>query len=211
MSKRRKKNRGNPQRTGSSDPVPPRPNRGTPRSTPQDEGSPRILVYALLGITLFMGLYLYAYAMPQLTYFANGLSMPGTRVTGYDVADITALQAAFEDDAEGQLNFLQKTAGIIFPVTVLLSAWATLGLLVRGWWRWVVVAGAVVFAAVDITENFLIDDIVTQVPVDAEAVAVSSAMTTLSWALLAVIGAAVLAVILRDFILTGKQPRQKGP
>lgn len=208
MSKRRKKNRGNPQRSGDSGPVPPRPGRGAPKAAPQEEGSPRILVYALLGITLFMGLYLHAYALPQLTFFADGQSMPGTRIAGYDAADIQALQAAFEDDAEGQLNFLHKTAGIIFPVTVFLAAWATLGLLVRGWWRWTVVAGAAVFAAVDISENFLIDSIITQDPVNAQAVAVSSAMTTLSWALLGVISAVVIAVILRDFIVTGRQPRR---
>lgn len=210
MSKRRKKNRGNPQRTGDGNTVPPRPNQRAPKSTPQEDGSPRILVYALLGITVFMGLYLHAYAMPQLTHFADGLSMPGARPGGYDAADIAALQSAFADNAEGQLNFLHKTAGIIFPVVVFLAAWATLGLLVRGWWRWIVVAGAAVFAAVDITENFLIDRIVTEVPVDAEAVAASSAMTTLSWALLAVTGGAILTVVLRDFIVTGKQPRRNG-
>ena len=208
MSKRRKQNRGNPQRSADGGAVPPRPKRGMSQPAPQDQSSPRILVYALLGITLFMGLYLYAYAMPQLTYFADGLSMPGARLTGYDAADIAALQAAFEDDAQGQLNFVHKTAGIIFPVLVLLASWATLGLLATGWWRWAVVAGAGIFAAVDITENFLIDRILTQDPVDVEAVAVSSAMTVLSWGLLILVSAVLIAVVLRDFIVTGKQPRR---
>jgi hypothetical protein len=208
MSKRRKKNRGNPQRSGDGATVPPRPGKRSPQSAPQTEGSPRILVYALLGVTLFMGLYLHAYAMPQLTYFADGLSMPGARFTGYDAADIAALQTAFESDAEGQLNFLHKTAGIVFPVTVFLATWAALGLLAHGWWRWIVVAGAAVFAAVDIAENFLIDGILTQDPVDTGAVALSSVMTTLSWVLLGIIGVTVIVVVLRDFIMTGRQPHR---
>ncbi|TLP74079.1 hypothetical protein [Nesterenkonia sphaerica] len=207
MSKRRKKNRGNPQ--FSSGAVEPRSAGRRPPSPQQNAGSPRILVYALLGITLFLGLYLHAYAMPQLTYFADGLSMPGARITGYDAADIAALQAALERDAEGQLNFLHKTAGMMFPVTVVLATWGTVGLLARGRWRWVAVAAAAVFAAVDITENFLIDNLLSQVPVEASTVAVSSTMTILSWALLGIVSAVVVTVVVRDFILTGRQPRRK--
>ncbi len=201
MSKRRKKTRGNPQRRDDST-----PKKRIAKPTPEDQGSPRILVYALLGITLFMGLYLHAYAMPQLTYFADGLSMPGTRIAGYDAADILALQNAFEDDAAGQLNFLHKTAGIIFPVVFFLATWATLGLLAKGSWRWIVVAGAAGFAAVDITENFLIDAVLGQRPPDEQLVTLASVFTQVSWGLLIVLAATVVGVVVRDFVLSGRTP-----
>ena len=177
------------------------------RPAPQEQGSPRILVYVLLGVTLFMGLYLHAYAMPQLTYFAEGLSMPGARITGYDAADILALQTAFKDDAAGQLNFLHKTAGIIFPVLLLLATWATMGLLVHRPWRWLVVAGAAVFAAVDITKNFLADAVLGQQPPDESTVQLASVLTQVSWVLLA---AVVAGVVVRDFVITGRQDRARG-
>ncbi|MVT25984.1 hypothetical protein [Nesterenkonia alkaliphila] len=171
---------------------------------PQEQGSPRILVYALLGVTLFMGLYLHAYAMPQLTYFADGLTMPGARITGYSAADILALQNALEDDAAGQLNFLHKTAGIIFPALLFLATWAVMGLLVRGAWRWIVVAVAAGFAAVDITENFLIDAVLDQRPPEDQLVTLASTLTQVSWVLLIMLALTVAGVVVRDFILTGR-------
>lgn len=196
MSKRRKKTRGNPQR----------PQRmATP--APEEQSSPRILVYALLGITLFMGLYLHAYAMPQLTYFADGLSMPGARITGYSAADILTLQTALEDDAAGQLNFLHKTAGIIFPALLFLATWAVMGLLARGAWRWLMVAAAAAFAAVDITENFLIDAVLDQQPPEDQLVTVASTLTQVSWVLLLVLALAVAGVVVRDFMASGRTTR----
>ena len=180
------------------------------KPAPQEQGSPRILVYVLLGVALFLGLYLHAYAMPQLNYFAEGLSMPGARITGYDAADILALQTAFEGDAAGQLNFLHKTAGIIFPVLLCLATWATMGLLVRRSWRWLVVAGAAVFAAVDITKIFLIDAVLDQHPPEESRVQLASALTQVSWVLLVLLAAVLAGVVVRDFVVTGRQDRTPG-
>lgn len=205
MSKRRKKTRGNPQHTPEHNVAPPRPGKRVARPAPEEQSSPRILVYVLLVVTAFMGLYLHAYAMPQLTYFANGLSMPDTRITGFSTADILALQTAFEDDAAGQLNFLHKTAGIIFPVAFLLATWATMGLLVQRSWRWLMVAAAVIFAAVDITKGFLIDAVLEQNPPGEATVQASSILTQVSWVLLVVLAVVVLGVVVRDFVVTGRQ------
>lgn len=209
MSKRRKKTRGNP--AGASERAVPSPSgKGVARPAPEDHSSPRILVYALLGIALFMGLYLHAYAMPQLTYFAEGRSMPGARITGYGEAEIIALQAALEDDAAGQLSFLHKTAGIIFPVAFFLAAWAVLGLLARGTWRWAVLAAAGLFAVVDIAENFLIDRILVEEPVNPETVAAASSLTIISWVLLVCVGGVVLAVVVRDLLPDPRSRDVKG-
>lgn len=196
MSRRRKKSRGNP---ASS----PRPARRTPPPPAPDENSnPRILVYVATGICLFMGLYLHAYAMPQLTYFAEGQLMPSARPWGYSLEDIEALRGALEDDAAGQLNFLHKTAGIIFPISLILASWATMGLLVRGTWRWAVVAAAALFAVVDIWENVMIDRILAGDSPTQEAVATASSLTTISWVLLILVGAVVLGTIVTDAIRT---------
>lgn len=201
MSKRRKTARGNPANQQSR-----RPRQRLPAPTPRETSSPRMLVYALLTVTVFIGLYLHVYALPQLTHFADGMTMPDARLTGYSAADITALRAALEDEAAGQLNFLHKTAGIIFPVALLLAAWATLGLLARGSWRWFVVAAAGVFTVVDITENFLIDQILVQQPLDEALVGTASVLTSLSWALLVVVGGVVVIFILRDILLLARGP-----
>ncbi|NLS09972.1 hypothetical protein HGQ17_08170 [Nesterenkonia sp. MY13] len=202
MAKRRKKNRGNPTRNRDKN-----LSEKFAKPEPESQGSPRILVYALLGIALFMGLYLHAYAMPQLSHFADGLSMPGARITGYDDADILALQSAFEDEAAGQLNFLHKTAGIVFPVMFFLAVWATMGLLARGTWRWAVVATAGGFASLDITENILIDAVLGQNPPETSMTAMASIFTQVSWALLAVISVVVVVVVVRDYIISGRAQR----
>lgn len=211
MSKRRKKTRGNPQQSqrpsSGQGSVPPRPGKKMAKPAPEEQGSPRILVYALVGITLFMGLYLHAYAMPQLTYFADGLSMPGARLTGYSTAEILTLQSAIEDDAAGQLNFLHKTAGIIFPALFFLASWAVMGLLVNGAWRWIVVAAAAGFASIDIIENFLIDEVLGQHPPEDQLVTLASVFTQVSWALLIVLGLTLAGVVVRDFILPGRSSK----
>ncbi|MGO1524130.1 MAG: hypothetical protein ACTHV8_10640 [Nesterenkonia sp.] len=206
MSKRRKKARGNQAAQQS-----PQSKRGIPAPTPGEHSSPRMLVYALLAVSVFIGLYLHAYALPQLTYFADGLTMPDTRITGYSAADITALRGALESEAAGQLNFLHKTAGIIFPVAVFLATWATFGLLARGTWRWTVVAGAGLFAVVDIAENFLIDEILVQQPLEAALVSTASVLTTLSWGLLMVIGVVLVVFVLRDIVLAARRPSHQSP
>lgn len=196
MSKRRKNTRGNP-----GAPQTPKPQQRFAKPTPAEQSSPRILVYALLTVALFIGLYLHAYALPQLTHFAGGLSMPDARLTGYDADDISVLRGALEDEAAGQLNFLHRTAGIIFPVAFFLATWAVFGLLVRRPWRWAVVAAAGLFAVVDITENFLIDRILTQEPLEPGLVTTASTFTMLSWGLLAILGTLVVVVVVRDAVV----------
>ncbi|GAA1818152.1 hypothetical protein [Nesterenkonia flava] len=170
------------------------------RAAEGEYSSPKILVYALLAMAGFLFFYLHLYAMPQLRHFADGESMPGARWSGYSATDIEHLRAVMEDTAAGQLNFLHMTAGILFPVALVLATWAVLGLLLKGRLRWVVVGLAVVFAVVDITENFLIDRILTQNPLNEGLVAVSSVLTVTSWVLLVGIVAVVIGVVVRDLV-----------
>lgn len=201
MSRRRKKTRGNPAQQ-------PRPtvrdgfrSAADRRAAEGTTSNPKLLVYALLGVTVFMFIYLHLYTLPQMTHFAGGFAMPDARLMGYDAGDIDRLRSVMDETATGQLNFLHKTAGIIFPVSVALSTWAVAGLVMRrGMFRWVLVAAAALFAVVDITENFWIDRILTDDPLDEELVAVSSSLTMASWALLVVVGAAVLGTMIMNIV-----------
>lgn len=214
MSRRRKKVRGNPATEHESSQQPqgatpaPRPTSRTrggmladanERATEPGASNPRILVYALLAVCLFLFTYLHLFALPQMMQFAGGFSMPDSRVAGYGVEEINQLRSIMDESATGQLNFLHKTAGILFPVSFALTAWAVAGLIMRrGVFRWVVLALAVLFAMMDIAENFLIDRILTMEPLDHGLVALTSTLTVSSWLLLVVVGACVLgSVVLR--------------
>ncbi|WP_261624962.1 hypothetical protein [Nesterenkonia marinintestina] len=163
--------------------------------------NPRLLVYALVLVTLFLFAYLHLFAMPQMTYFAGGFSMPGARLGGFDVEDVERLRSVMDDDARGQLTFLHRTAGILFPVSAFLSAWASAGLLMRGKvLRWLVLAAAAVFMVVDIVKTFMIDHILGSAELSESAVATASSLTVVSWVLLVVVGALVVGSVVVDAI-----------
>ncbi len=200
MSKRRKRNRGNPSRPQPGHAAQRRPG-ASHRAGRDTNSNPSLLVYALLGVSVFLFAYLHLYALPQMTYFAGGFAMPDTRLFGYDVAYIERLRNVMDQDALGQLNFLHKTAGVLFPVSCFFAAWAVAGLIMRrGVFRWCVVVMAGLFAVLDIVEGFVIDRILTMEPLNSGLVAASSVMTMVSWSLLVLVGAIVLGVAVMRII-----------
>lgn len=208
MSRRRKKTRGNPAQ-------PPRPtlrdgfrSSADRRAAEGTTSNPKLLVYALLGVTVFMFIYLHLYTLPQMTHFAGGFAMPDARLMGYDAGDIDRLRSVMDETATGQLNFLHKTAGIIFPVSVALSTWAVAGLVMRrGVFRWVLVAAAALFAVVDITENVLIDRILTMETLDDGLVTISSTLTVASWVLLILVGCSVIGAVIMSIVKSSVRQR----
>lgn len=208
MSRRRKKSRGNPVQ-------PPRPTvrdgfltEANQRAAEGTTSNPKLLVYALLGVAVFMFIYVHLYALPQMTYFAGGFSMPDARLMGYDAADIDRLRNVMDDSGTGQLNFLHKTAGIIFPISFGLATWAVAGLVMRrGAFRWVLVAAAALFAVLDITENFLIDRILTMETLDDGLVTISSTLTVASWVLLILVGCSVIGAVIMNIVKSSVRQR----
>lgn len=175
------------------------------------DSNPQLLLYALLGLTVFLFAYLHLYALPQMNYFAGGFSMPDARLFGYSTEDIARLRNVMDSDATGQLNFLHRTAGMLFPLSFLLASWAVVGLVMRrGVFRWIVLAGAVLFAAVDIAENFLIDRILIMEPLDEGLVALSSGFTVTSWALLVLLGAAMVGSVVMSLVRQGVERPSRG-
>jgi hypothetical protein len=162
------------------------------RSSGQQEGSPGMLVIAALAAALFMFFYLHIVALPQMSALSGGLPMPDHRFF-YSAADLAELDAAMDDPAHGQLNWVHKTAGVIFPVFVAIAVSAVAAwCLPRGAGRWITYIAAVVFAVVDIVENVLIESALNA---GGEGAALASAFTTTSWVLLVVLALWVVVML----------------
>lgn len=158
----------------------------------QKEGSPGMLVAALLGTTVFMFFYLHLLVLPQMGQLAGGLSMPDQQFS-YDAAYLAELDASMDEPAHGQLNWVHKTAGVIFPLAVGLSVSAVAAwCLPRGWGRWVSYAAGALFAVVDIVENVLIE---SALRAGGEGAGLASAFTTARWVLLVAITAWIVLMI----------------
>jgi len=153
-------------------------------SSGRQEGSPGMLVAALLGTTAFMFVYLHVLVLQQMTQLTGGLAMPDS-LFAYDAGYLARLDAAMDDPAHGQLNWVHKTAGVIFPVAVGLSvsavaAWS----LPRGIGRWASYAAGLAFAVVDIVENVLIE---SALRAGGQGAGLASASTSARWVLLVAI------------------------
>ncbi|MFC4430916.1 hypothetical protein [Citricoccus alkalitolerans] len=163
------------------------------RASGQQQGSPGMLVIALIGATLFMFFYLHIMVLPQMSALSGGLPMPDHRFT-YDMAALAELDAAMNEDAHGQLNWVHKTAGVIFPLFLFLcvsavAAWC----LPRGWGRWLSYAAGAVFAVVDIAENMLIESALNA---GGKGAALASAFTSTRWVLLVAVALWVVLMVL---------------
>ncbi|HEY4616089.1 MAG TPA: hypothetical protein VIG75_11555, partial [Citricoccus sp.] len=158
----------------------------------QQEGSPGMLVAALLGTTAFMFFYLHLMVLPQMSQLTGGLAMPDQQFL-YDASQLATLDAAMDEAAHGQLNWVHKTAGVIFPVTVALSVSAVAAwCLPRGWGRWASYAAGVVFAVVDIVENVLIE---SALHAGGAGAGTAAAFTAVRWVLLVAITAWIVVLV----------------
>lgn len=158
----------------------------------QQQGSPGMLIIALVGATLFMFFYLHVLALPQMSALSGGLPMPDHRFS-YGAADLAELDAAMDTAAHGQLNWVHKTAGVIFPLFVFacvsaVAAWS----LPRGAGRWVSYAAGGLFAVVDIAENMLIE---SALDAGGEGAELASAFTSARWVLLVALAAWVVVMV----------------
>ncbi|MFR0639532.1 hypothetical protein RF641_16415 [Arthrobacter sp. LS16] len=161
----------------------------------ENKSNPMLLISAGLAISLFLFIYLHGMALSQMTDLSNNLSMPDQRVFGYTVEDIEALRSAMDEDARGQLNYVHKTAGILFP---LFTAAMSMLLFIR--WipnrrtRLLAWCAPLGFAVADIVENFAIDTLFTANEVTAGAVMFASILTTIRWALLIITAGLIIGL-----------------
>jgi hypothetical protein len=89
-----------------------------------------------------------------------------------------------DDDARGQLNYIHKTAGTLFPIIFGLSWLLLIGTNVsRKAVRWALWSAPVLFAVVRLWGNISVDTALASATPDAGAVALASTLTVAGWAL----------------------------
>src|SRR5919112_4752131 len=96
--------------------LPPAINPGTNRSPAKAQNNANLIVIAGVVASLFLFWYLPLLTLNQLTQLSGGLAMPDSLVGGFDTDYIEQLRRALNGDARGQLNYVHKTAGTLFPL-----------------------------------------------------------------------------------------------
>lgn len=165
----------------------------------RQEGSPGILVLAILAVTVFIGFYYHIVALQGMEQLTGGVSMLDHRMSGFDVTEVERLAERMDDDAMGQYNWVHITAGRIFPVMMALSLIAVaLWALKSAWAKWSAVVVAVGYAALEIwaaitREQALVD--ITQANVT-----LASSLTIAQWLVLILIVVWILVLLVLKFV-----------
>jgi hypothetical protein len=99
---------------------------------------------------------------------------------------VEQLHAAMDDAARGQLSYVHKTAGTLFPLIFGFTWLLLIGTNVaRKSLRWALWALPLLFAAVRLWGNTAIDAMLSAGTADAGQVALASGLTVAGWVLLA--------------------------
>ncbi|NOJ61081.1 hypothetical protein [Arthrobacter sp. 260] len=182
-----------------------------PSTAPRSNGNMLLIAAAATAVLLFG--YYHLLALGQMSQLANGLTMPDMMFGGYGAAHIADLRAAMDEDALGQLSYLHKTAGTLFPL-IFGIAWLLLIQLNvdRRWLRWLLWLPPLLFAAVDLWENVAVDALLAGSAPDDGQVALASALTVARWVLLGLSCVGGLLAVLLPATVRGKVPvRPVGP
>ncbi|WP_309123709.1 hypothetical protein [Arthrobacter sp.] len=173
---------------------------GLPGSPIADRPAPprhngNLILIPAVAAALFLFWYFHLLTLPQMTQLSGGLSMPDMLLGGYDVPYIEQLRSAMDTAALGQLSYVHKTAGTLFPLLFGL-AWLLLVQLnvSRRWLRWALWSPVLLFVVVDLWENVAIDSALAAP--DAGSVALASTLTVTRWVLFAASCAAGLLAVL---------------
>lgn len=165
----------------------------------RQEGSPGMLVLAVLAVTLFIGFYYHILALQGMQQLTGGTPMLDHHVSGFTITDVEHLAERMDDDAMGQYNWVHITAGRIFPVMLGLSVISV------GLWtlhtklaKWGAVAAAVIYAGLEIwaaiTREAALQDI-------TEAnTSLASTLTVLQWLVFAFLVIWIVAMLVLKFI-----------
>lgn len=171
---------------GSSTPPPRTPQRA------QQNGN--LVTIAALTAAVLLFWYFHLLTLGQMTQLSGGLAMPDMMFGGYDAAYIDRLRAALDEDGLGQLSYLHKTAGTLFPLVFGLAWLLLIQLNVgRRGLRWALWAAPLLFVGADLWENIAIDSALAD---DAGPVALASALTVARWVLFGLSCAAGLLAVL---------------
>jgi hypothetical protein len=166
--------------------LPPVINPTASRTPPKAQSNSNLIVIAGVVASVFLFWYLHLLTLNQLTQLSDGQAMPDSLVGGFDQGFVAQLRAAMDSDALGQLSYVHKTAGTLFPLIFGFTWLLLIGINVaRKPLRWALWALPVLFAAVRLWGNTAIDAMMSAQKVDAGQVALASGLTVAGWALLA--------------------------
>ncbi|HET7139899.1 MAG TPA: hypothetical protein VFI36_07035 [Arthrobacter sp.] len=179
--------------------LPPVINPSTSRSPQTAQNNTNLILIAGVVASLFLFWYFHLLVLDQMTQLTHGLAMPDSMVGGFDTSYVGQLNAVMDGDARGQLNYVHKTAGTLFPLIFGFTWLLLIGTNVaRKSLRWALWAVPLLFVVVRLWGNVAIDAALASETADAGQVALASALTVAGWALfvlslLAGAGALVLA------------------
>ncbi len=169
------------------------------RQAGRQEGSPGILVFAVLAVTLFIGFYYHILALQGMQQLTGGMCMLDHHLSGFTVTDVERLAERMDDDALGQYNWVHITAGRIFPVMTGLSVIAI------GLWtlrsklaKWSAVVAAVVYAVLEIWASITRETALYEVT--ETNVSLASTLTVLQWLVFAFLVVWIVAMLVLKFI-----------
>lgn len=196
----------------SSTPPPPQSIAARMSETPAEgeanrasRNSPGLIVVAALAASVFLFWYYHGLVLNQMSDLANGIPMPDQLILGYGTEHVEALRGAMDSNAVGQLNYVHKTAGLMFPLFFALASLLAIGLTIpRGLLRWGLWVVPMAFAVIDLWENNVIDGLFAGT-LDPGAVALASTLTIVRWALLFLSFGVMCGALIYSFVKNFRQ------
>lgn len=165
--------------------LPPVINPTTARSPQKAQSNSSLILIAGVVVSLFLFWYLHLLTLNQLTQLSGGLAMPDSLVGGFDPDYVGQLRDAMDGDARGQLNYVHKTAGTLFPLIFGFTWLLLIGTNVaRTSIRWALWALPLLFVVARLWGNVAVDALFGSETPDAGQVALASGLTVAGWALL---------------------------
>lgn len=160
-------------------------NPSTTRTPQKAQSNSNLILIAGVVASLFLFWYLHLLTLNQLTQLSGGLPMPDSLVGGFDRGFVEQLRSALDTDTRGQLNYVHKTAGTLFPLIFGFTWLLLIGTNVaRKPLRWALWAVPLLFAGVRLWGNAAIDTMMSAATLDGGQVALASGLTVAGWVLL---------------------------
>lgn len=186
--------------------LPPVINPTTGRTPQKAQNNINLILIAGVVASLFLFWYVHLLTLQQLTQLSGGLAMPDSLVGGFDAGYVGQLNAAMDNDARGQLNYVHKTAGTLFPLIFGFTWLLLIGTNVaRKSFRWALWAVPLLFVVVRLWGNVAIDAVLAAETADAGQIALASTLTVAGWVLFVL---SLLAGAAAVFL--GKKPAKLG-
>ena len=187
--------------------LPPVINPSTSRTPQKAQSNSNLILIAGVVASLFLFWYLHLLTLNQLTQLAAAWPCRTPWSAASTRASWSSCARAMDEDARGQLNYIHKTAGTLFPLIFGFTWLLLIGTNVaRKSLRWALWAVPLLFAAVRLWGNAAIDSMMSADTLDAGQVALASGLTVAGWVLL------VLSLVVGGAaVFLGRKPPAAAP